>query len=59
MRIGTSNRSEQVPIKPENIDVLKRASVDFGVAVTSMAAVVEAMVDDFDKLVGELRGDWV
>jgi hypothetical protein len=40
---------------PENIDALKRASVEFGVAVTSMPAAVEALVVDFDKMVGECR----
>jgi sugar phosphate isomerase/epimerase len=45
----------QVPMTPENIDALKRASVEFGVAVTSMSAAVEALAEDFDKMVGECR----
>ena len=45
----------QVPMTPENIDALRRASDEFGVAVTSMSAAVEALAEDFDKTVGECR----
>jgi hypothetical protein len=42
-------------MKPENIDVMKRGSVHFGVAVTSTSAAIEALAEDFDKMVGECR----
>jgi sugar phosphate isomerase/epimerase len=45
----------QVPMTPENIDAIRRASEEFGVAVTSMSAAVETLSEDFASAVGDCR----
>ena len=45
----------QVAMTTDNIDAMRRAAAEFGVAVTSMSATFDALSEDFAKAVGDCR----